>query len=114
MYVNVAKYSYGNGAVEFQVPSKSQMEAYRRNQDAEATQVETDRTASQYEAARVQEAGDGDGIGDETTSASGTVTAAAVSQTQVPPPSPDSQRGGATEGNRTAPGEPRRTVKLEA
>jgi hypothetical protein len=82
MYVNVAKFSFGQGAVEFQVPSKSQLEAYQRNQSSEEAQVEADQAQTRIEEARVREANDGDGIGDETGPASGTVTAAVVSQTQ--------------------------------
>ncbi|WP_413207516.1 hypothetical protein [Rhodospirillum sp. A1_3_36] len=114
LYVNVAQFSYGVGDVEFQVPSRSQLEAYRRNQNAEEVQVETAQTQTQERQASAQEAGDSDGVGDQTTSATATVTAAVVSQTQTPPTPPDTQRNGTSEGNRTSPGEPRRAVKLEA
>jgi hypothetical protein len=114
LYVNVAQFSYGAGDVEFQVPSRSQLEAYRRNRNADEVQAEVVQTQTQDQQARTQEATDSDGVGDQTTTATATVTAAVVSQTQAPPTPPDTQRNGTSEGNRTSPGEARRTVKLEA
>ncbi len=119
MFVNVAQYSFGNGAVEFQVPSKSQIEAYRRGMEqGEQQQQQVEEQTAQNQVAR--EVSDGDGSSGEERQSVGTVAAAVFSGA----PEVSGNRGAATASSssadqqRTASAEERvqhrQTVALEA
>ncbi|ABC23730.1 hypothetical protein [Rhodospirillum rubrum] len=120
LYVNVAKYSFNNGSVQFQVPSRDQLEAYQRNQDAQATVVQaekvevTDRKVVE-KTSEVQQVTDGEGPAE--TQASGIVAASVVSQTTTVDPSGASRADTGRPAAAAAPRQvsaPGQTVELEA
>ncbi|GEO82245.1 hypothetical protein ROR02_23760 [Pararhodospirillum oryzae] len=116
LYVNVAKFVYDDN-VEFQVPSPTQIAAYRRGQDAQDEQVDQQQVKYVERVVEVQETTDGDGVGGGEAQGTGVVTAAVVSQGLPPaatgtPPQDDATSKPAT-GTR-APTAPRHVVEVEA
>lgn len=117
LYVNVAQFSYDQGAFEFQVPSRTQIEAYRQGQDAGEEQVEVQERQVVETSVTEREVADADGVGDFGTQATGTVTAAAVSQATTQGQSPTGAtppRDDPSNRQTTTTTAPRHAVELEA
>lgn len=117
LHVNVAQFSFNEGTIEFQVPSRNQIETYRMAQDVGDEQADKDTQRFVTRTTAEREATDADGVGDSTQQAVGTVGAAIVSQTMpaqgTTAPSGQSGRGEDTTTPRPGMGA-RHQIELEA